>query len=593
VRDVIVIGAGGGGPVIAKELAGRGLDVLVLEAGPHHDDPETQWSRYENDATNPVTGYLRFGPGDRSKPAWFRETPQSSVVLQVAGVGGTTLHYFANCPRAMPGAFMGYDGRDRDAYDTAHPVPFTYRELIPYYEWVEHTLPVRTAAMGTKEAVFFRGAEAIGLPLNRSKDVTRDSFRPQENAILQPKGTAGRTRHSRKLLYPRAEGCTFCGTCIQGCVQPRRAPRNLKAKRSTDNSYVPMALTADRWSPGGRPVEVRPDAFVTQIGTEATGSRTVARGVRWRDVRSGDVFEEDARVVVMAAGAVEDPRLWLNSGLPDPNGWVGRGFTNHFLDFFFARLDEYTGTSKGAGSAARADFPGRGMLEHVGGTGPALLAGNAVLSDSGIRGYYTRGGETTGAWDGPAGRILGPQLKELFADVDRVFVVASVTDDDVEPHNRVLRSALPADEHGPIPRVEFPRGRRSARTVANREFLAGKAAELMRAAGAKEVCRMDDPPLMLHVHSTMRMGHDPSDSVVDPTGEARFVERLYIASNSSLPNGLGGPNPTLTTQAIATRTAERLFQTYFGGDPWVTREAPVCSTDERVTEGVLDGAYDL
>jgi hypothetical protein len=57
---------------------------------------------------------------------------------------------------------------------------------------VEHTLPVQTAAMGTKEAVFFRGAERLGLPLNTAKDVTRDSFRPQENAILQPGGTAGR-----------------------------------------------------------------------------------------------------------------------------------------------------------------------------------------------------------------------------------------------------------------------------------------------------------------------------------------------------------------------------------------------------------------
>lgn len=55
-RDVIVIGAGGGGAVIAKELAERGLDVLVLEAGPRHADPEAEWSHFENDANNPVTG---------------------------------------------------------------------------------------------------------------------------------------------------------------------------------------------------------------------------------------------------------------------------------------------------------------------------------------------------------------------------------------------------------------------------------------------------------------------------------------------------------------------------------------------------------
>ena len=43
-RDVIVIGAGGGGPVVAKELAGRGLDVLLLEGGARHADPEREWT---------------------------------------------------------------------------------------------------------------------------------------------------------------------------------------------------------------------------------------------------------------------------------------------------------------------------------------------------------------------------------------------------------------------------------------------------------------------------------------------------------------------------------------------------------------------
>jgi choline dehydrogenase-like flavoprotein len=42
VRDVIVVGAGGGGAVIAKELAARGLDVLLLEAGARFADPERE-----------------------------------------------------------------------------------------------------------------------------------------------------------------------------------------------------------------------------------------------------------------------------------------------------------------------------------------------------------------------------------------------------------------------------------------------------------------------------------------------------------------------------------------------------------------------
>jgi choline dehydrogenase-like flavoprotein len=589
-RDVIVIGAGGGGPVVAKELAARGLDVLVLEAGPFYRDPENEWSRYENDCNSPADGYFRFGPSDRfDKPPWFRENPQYSYVLQLAGVGGTTQHYFANSPRAMPGVFADYDRPDRDAYDVAHRFPFGYRELIPYYEWVEQTLPVQTAAMGTKEAIFFRGCEGIGLPVNTTKDILGDSFRPQENAILQPGGTAGRTNDSSRLLHPEASGCTFCGYCFQGCFEPRRAPRNLKAKRSTDNSYVPMMLTADRWAPGGRPATLITDAFVTRVLSEQQLGRAVARGVRWRNTQTGEEHEELARVVVMSAGCTEDPRLWMNSQLPDPNGWVGRGYTDHFIDWVIGVFDEYTGNSKGASSSARADFPGYGALEQVG-LPPALEAFSMGFSDSGVRGSYDNGRGPVGRWDGKAGRMYGAELKEALADVDRLVNMLVLTDDDVEAQNRVVRSVFPPDENGPIPKVIFEHRNRTARTQRNREFLADRAAAILRAAGARKVVRIDFPPLPLHVQSTMRMGTDPSDSVLDPYSEARWVDRLFVGDNAAFANALGGPNPTLTNQAISTRASERIFAKYFGGDPWVAAESPVSSIDDRVTEGVLAGA---
>jgi choline dehydrogenase-like flavoprotein len=93
---------------------------------------------------------------------------------------------------------------------------------------------------------------------------------------------------------------------------------------------------------------------------------------------------------------------------------------------------------------------------------------------------------------------------------------------------------------------------------------------------------------MIHCHSTMRMGIRLEDSVLDSNGESRWVKRLFAADNSALANSLGGMNPTLTNQALATRTAERIFQLYFGGEPWVSRESPVCSIDDSVTRAVLD-----
>ena len=541
-HDVIVVGAGAGGPVVAKELAARGLDVLLLEAGPAWTDIDRQWTHYENEANNPATGVFRFGPSDRTQAPWARDLPQNSFIWQTAGVGGSTVHYFGNSPRAMPDALLG---------------PVTYRELIPYYEWVEHTLPVQTAAMGTKEEQFLRAATKTGLPTQTSRDISRAACRPQENAILQPQGTAGRTNKAKQLVYPRAKGCTFCGHCPQGCFLPLRAPRNLKAKRSTHVSYVPMALTADRWT-RGKAITLVPDAFAVKVETE--GGR--ARGVTWRNTRTGGLTTDEAQVVVLAAGPIETPRLWLNSGLPNPDDQVGRGLTDHFLDFVVGRLGRYTGSSKGATSAARADFPAYGSIEQVG-VAPGLQAQGVTDSEE------------------PGRRLHGKRLLRFLSDVDRLMSIAVITADDVVPENRVLLSTvMTPDAHGPIARIELRR--RTEATLARREFLAARAVEILRAAGAREIVRMNWAPVLLHIHSTMRMG-----AVVNAAGESFAIERLFVADNSALPNALGGPNPTLTTQALATRTAERIFVRHFGGDPWVGRESPVSSVDDTVTAAVL------
>ena len=585
-RDVIVIGAGGGGAVVAKELAERGLDVLLLEAGRWVEDPAAEWSRFENDSTNPITGYLRFGPADRSKPAWLRQT--NAIILQVAGVGGTTQHYLGNSPRAMPGVFHGYKGTDRDAYDRAHEFPFSYRSLVPYYEWVEQTLPVQTAAMGRKEEAFFRAAERAGLPHQETKDITRNAFRPQENAILQPEGKAGRTADPLQLVFPKAKGCTFCGHCIQGCVLPRGAPRNLKAKRSTDNSYAPMAMTADHWSKHGKRATLVTQAFVTKVRTELRDGVPRASGVTWRLGTTGEEFAEDARVVVLAAGCIETPRLWLNSGLPNPNDWVGRGFTDHYLDLVIAQLPYDAGNSKGPGSAARADFPGHGSLEHAGGLPPGLVAGLSAGSDVGTSRFDPPSWVPPAGADG-VGRLVGNELKDALSDIDRLMFLMPLTDDHVEAQNRVtLSAAYPADEHGSVPKVEFAQRSRSKRTLENRDFLAAQAVRIGRAAGARKVWRLALPELVVHLQSTMRMGHSEDDSVLDPGGEARWVKGLFVADNSALANGIGGPNPTLTTQALATRTAEKIFRRYFGGDPWVNSGSPVSSIDDRVSTAVQE-----
>jgi choline dehydrogenase-like flavoprotein len=502
------------------------------------------------------------------------------AILQIAGAGGTTLHYSGNCPRAMPGVFRGYVGRDRGNYDRRHPFPLAYRELIPYYEWVEETLPVRTAAMGTKEQVFFEGARRAGLPLNRFKDVVRPSFRPQENAILQPGGTAGRSDRRRDARFPRARGCTFCGHCLEGCFEPLGAPRNLKAKRSTDNSYIPMALTADRWHRGGRAAILLTGSFADRIEFSTNGATVSARGVSWVSEATGERFTEVARVVVLAAGAIESPRLWLNSDLPNPNRWVGRGMTNHFEDTITGLMPFETGFTKGPTSAARADFPGHGSLQAVG----APPADATELGAGGMLSEHTPEPVTRRT---TSGRLIGLPLERFVAHIDRLMSVVTLTDDDVDPRNGVsLSSRLPPDAYGRVPRVDVVA--RTPRSVRNRRFLIHEATRILERAGAVAIHRANPPPILGHIHSTLRMGQHTSDSVLDRFGEARWVRRLFVADNSALANALGGPNPTLTTQALATRTAERIFHKYFGGAPWVAHETPTASIDHRVTRAVRE-----
>ena len=574
-RDVIVIGSGGGGAVVAKELAAQGLDVLVLEAGGHPQDTEKEWTHYETAAQ----ARLRWGPSNPMQPAWQRENFAGGTLLQSSGVGGTTNLYFGNSPRAMPGAFAGYDGADKDMYDTGYLFPFSYNELRPYYHWVEKTLPVQTAAMGTKEEIFLSGAEAMGLTHMKTKDIHCDSYRPQENAILQPGGFAGLSDNEYLTSFPLAKGCTYCGHCMQGCYLPMKAPRNLKAKRSTYNSYVPMALTADMWSFCGKAAEIISDAFVTKVLTDESSSDMKATGVQFRISTTGELFEETAKVVVMACGAIETPRLWLNSGLPDPNGWVGKGLTNHATEVVVGVMPFETKSSYGPASAARVDFPGRGCLESFG----ATPGGEAALS---FLGSYAGFAHMNG--DDPTyreGRLVGAELKDVMSDMDRLLNVLVITDDDVDPSNAVMLSDTHApDEHGAVPRVTGPGiANLTARTHANREFLTEKAIELVKAAGATKVIRAKTPPSMIHLQSSMRMGLDESNSVLDENCESRAVTGLYVADNSALANAIGGPNPTLTTQALATRTAEKIFKKHFGGHGWVRSQAPVSSVDFKVT----------
>ena len=250
--DVVVVGSGAGGGVVAGELARRGRDVLLLEAGPHLTAAD--FTRWEAKATQQLFWPLRLAP-----------LPDGDVVAFLAGrcVGGTTTINTKVALRAHERDVAKWHAATGLTNERGEP--FAAADLAPYYERVEQELGVRERrdwckSVHTVEA----GFRALG-------------------AELEP-----------VTSYTDAN-CMRCGSCLQGC------PTN--AGKSTMNTYIADALARGL-------LELRAEAVVERILVEDG----TAVGVEYLDA-AGARQTVRARAVVAAAGTLNTPQLLRRSGL--------------------------------------------------------------------------------------------------------------------------------------------------------------------------------------------------------------------------------------------------------------------------------------
>jgi len=282
--EVVVVGSGAGGGVVAGELAQRGRDVLLLEAGPHKTAAD--FMRWEARANHEM-----WWPPAFAEPARPDEPPL--IMFRGRCVGGTTS---INTKVALRPPQQDYDKWHVAAGLTGEGgEPFGEADLLPHIERVEQRLGVRLRTDWQKcVQTVAPGFQAFG-------------------AELEP-----------VVSYTDAN-CMRCGSCLQGC------PTN--AGKSTLNTYIHPP-----WAEGR--LELRADCDVRTVTIEDQGDGPAATGVEYLGP-DGERRSVAADVVVVAAGALATPGLLIRSGVREvANGSASSGLIGRHVGFHPARLVE-------------------------------------------------------------------------------------------------------------------------------------------------------------------------------------------------------------------------------------------------------------
>ena len=109
------------------------------------------------------------------------------------------------------------------------------------------------------------------------------------------------------------------------------------------------------------------------------------------------------------------------------------------------------------------------------------------------------------------------------------------------------------DQYGlPIPRITYSFCENDKNLIKHSLLFMRRA---LGAAGATDI--WDETDDTCHLNGTARMGDDPDNSVVSADCRSWDIPNLWICDGSVFPT-VGGVNPSLTIQAIACRTADRI-----------------------------------
>lgn len=507
--DVVIVGSGAAGSVVAAELAESGQRVLVLEEGPY-------LSAAALGAMRPSESMRRgWREGGMTFAMAVGESPMINIMMGRC-VGGSSLMTGGVCFRTPDEVLHEWvQGHGLSDLSSAR--------MVPYFEEVErrsHVEKVPAELRSRSTSLFMQGAQRLGYPMADNERNT--------------------------------DGCCGCARCNFGCPH--------QAKLSVDLTYLPRAIAA-----GARVLsDCRVESIVLQ-GEQAVGVCGRLLQQEGSDSVARRAFTVRARRVVLAAGAIHSAKLMLDSGLGDGLPALGRNLSVHpslrVMARFDERVDGWNGALQSAHSLAffherlllmsiflpagvlAATLPGIG-LDHA---SRAALApymsvfGGMVHDDGGGRVHPTM------SLRGLLGRVVSrePVLSYELSGRDRHAL------------SRVLRLLCETYLAAGAREVFLP-------------ILSGLQHFGVRPGphgglDADQLRRLDLDRIPAHLFEcasqhplgTCRMGTSRDHAVIDDCGRVFGLRQLYVVDGSVLPTSLG-VNPQISIMAMATRLAWRM-----------------------------------
>ena len=570
--DVIIVGSGVAGALCAWKLSTLAdYRILILEAGDNgigegqrtefHHAMDRQGnrgdmfspylelpSRSKVPSPEKATSPKPKNPGDPFEEKYYDYTAESGDTFRAGYnrlVGGSTWAWRGNCPRFLPTDF-----RMQSTFGRGRDWPIDYGDLERYYSEAERELGVsgnHEELDGLFGAYRSKPFPMPGQALTYSDQLIRKSIHGKKVGDTEIAVTT--TPQARNSMpYDGRPACEGHSNCIPLCPIHAKYDATVHLRRALQNKNV----------------ELRSGCVVTKLVKDSGGRVTKVQYKQWNSPATAEKTVS-AAVIVVAAHAVETPKLLLMSGLANSSDQVGRNLMDHIQWEVTALFPEPVYPFRGPQSvtaienfregAFRSERSGFRMTIGNDGWGragsPATIIAELLKSDpaKGKKPEY-----------GPA------LLAAVGEKIPRMIRLSFSTEMLPGASNRVqVSTKLDGALSLPRPLLTFEVDDYSKGGLIAGLDTAKAIFELMGAELEANQRPLIDASGTLnwntaaHIMGTCIMGSDPRTSVVDDWGRSHDHENLFIAGSSVFATGATA-NPTLTLAAIALRTVKAIHR---------------------------------